>query len=99
MPTPRRLTPPPIQLRELLAAARLEGRPFELAWNRALRSIEWPHATERRRAWKAALVETRSEWAACYERRPTAYGAAAEMLLAPIVDDPPPAVESALAAA
>ena len=42
--------------------------------------IRWPHAGDARRAYRAALLDTRAEWEAAFEDRPTATSALFEAL-------------------
>lgn len=68
-PSPRH---PPFEVRRRLAELRADDLGFEAAWAEAMRLLRrWPHDTEQRRAWRAALEETREEWRAAYERHPT----------------------------
>lgn len=52
---------PPVQLRQMLATAKRQGTPFELAWRTALTKVRWPHDTSTRLGQKAAIAEM--EWA------------------------------------
>ena len=60
-----------MQLRASLEVLKLTGCAFEDAWELAWREVIWPHDTDHRRQWKAALKETRPEWGSCYIDGPT----------------------------
>jgi hypothetical protein len=50
---------------------KLSGLTFEDAWELAWRQVVWPHDTDHRRQWKAALRDTRPEWYSCYLGEPS----------------------------
>lgn len=58
-------------MRLLLTAERAAGVLFADAWDRSMGGIIWPHDTVPRQQWRIALCQTRPEWQACYELRPT----------------------------
>lgn len=70
---------PPAELRRALAELRDQGVPFPEAWPRAWRSVRWPHTSEEAKAWRQALVATRDEWQAAYERAPSSAQGLAEL--------------------
>lgn len=93
MPAPAKRPAPPARMVQLLAdekrrlladKGRVTHRDFDEAWDRcwALMVTEraWPHATEHRRAWRAAMVATRSEARASFVGEPTAFAYAAGRL-------------------
>lgn len=51
---------------ENLSRLKREGWPFELAWDRAWRSIRWPDKRETRDEWKGVISSGRSTWQTCY---------------------------------
>lgn len=64
---PRRKLPNPAeQMLENLTRFKREGWTFELAWDRAWRSIRWPDKREPRDEWKTVLCSGRSIWESCY---------------------------------
>jgi hypothetical protein len=68
---------PCVRLRELLAASKAEGIPFDEAWPSALsqmtREKSWPHATIERRQWREALDASRPEYRRCYQDEPSTF--------------------------
>lgn len=82
----RKRPTPPARMVELLteAKARLlaEGvtltvevfdREWDAAWRLMVTERAWPHATEHRRQWRAAMRDTRSEFQAAFLGVETAY--------------------------
>lgn len=65
------MRPPIIQVREKLHEYRAQGRPFDLAWNHAIREIEWTGRHSAKVDWLEVLADTRDEFEAAYYRRPT----------------------------
>jgi hypothetical protein len=73
--------------RELLdAQVELTPRVFEVAWTDAWETMigerAYPHATEHRRQWKAALLACKSEMRAAFLGAPTPFGRLADALSA-----------------
>lgn len=54
------------QLADELLRLRRKGFPFELAWKRAVRAIQWPETKESRRQWKAVILGGKTYWGICY---------------------------------
>jgi hypothetical protein len=80
-----------VQLRHALERDRAAGVDFDEAWERAREAIRFPHRTEPRDQWKAALDATRDEWRAAWHGEPTAFATVAEALLAATDDSRPAA--------
>lgn len=80
-----RKTPPPVRLRELLAASKERGVAFDDAWRRAWAQMTaekaWPHNTEQRAEWKSILEGTREEWRRNYEGEDAPFAAIADAIL------------------
>lgn len=77
MPQGRRYVEPHVAVREVLERARRDGLEFDEAWDLAFgtrmrRGVKFPHATDERAAWKAALLAARGEFEAAYLRESTA---------------------------
>jgi hypothetical protein len=53
---------------------------WQLAWQVMVAERAWPHATKHRRAWRAAMLATRSEARAAFLGEPTAFAHVAERL-------------------
>lgn len=51
---------------EHLTRLKREGWPFEMAWDRAWRSLRWPDKREPRDEWKDAIRSSRWAWENCY---------------------------------
>lgn len=62
--------PPPVQLRTRLEVARAKGTPFRIAFNFALRNIDYPSDWDGGQEWRHILKDTREEWEAAYLGRP-----------------------------
>lgn len=68
---------PAVQARRGLERARRDGLPFDEAWARVVGrhgrrgEVRYPHATEYRRQWRAALEAAREEFRLAYELRPS----------------------------
>lgn len=50
-----------------LSRYKREGWPFELAWDRAWRTIRWPDKRETRDEWKDVVRSGREIWKSCYQ--------------------------------
>jgi hypothetical protein len=83
---------PPAQMRERLSELRGRRFSFALAWETAWGELDFPHAREARNAWKEALRETKHEWRAAYERRPTTTSEAVARLVVALTEADPPRV-------
>jgi hypothetical protein len=64
----------------------LTPRVFERAWAEAwevmIAERAWPHATEHRRQWRAAMIAAKGEMRAAFLGRPTMFARISESLLA-----------------
>lgn len=64
----------------------LTPRAFQVAWTAAwevmVEERAWPHATEHRRQWRAAMIACKGEMRAAFLGRPTTFARIAEALTA-----------------
>lgn len=76
---------------------------FEAAWDRSWQVMvterAWPHATQRRREGRRALIETKPEFRACFLGLPTAFQRYADAIRALAADEDPEAEMTGLRAA
>jgi hypothetical protein len=83
---PRKHPLVPVQVRAGLLECRARGLDFDEGWDvtvgtqRRRGTVRYPHSTEERRGWKAALAATRSAWEAAYNREPTGLSLALDEL-------------------